>query len=407
MDSPPPPARRKKAVIVAMALLGASLPAMVLLTTAPSPASAPPPPMPGPTTLQALCQDRDAVTKQDCYLGALRPLLRSNGIRPTFELLENLTAIDAYVRAQEHPLAHALGRDAYTAYPDAPRAFAECPYTMASGCPHGVLEEYLSSQAAVSDQQVRPLCQVVAATQGTFGLFQCLHGLGHGLTMFLMHDLFAALSYCDWLATTWERESCYGGAFMENIVSYQASIASGGGQGASSHEGHSMGTHAGILKPGDPQYPCNAVADTYKRACYTLQSTAFLTLNGYDVRAAFETCMTVEAAYVPTCFVSMGRDISSIAQREPNRTAQLCYEGNDAYEAWCVAGAAKDFVNTAARAGPGLELCAIVIAAHERVCYAAVGEILLTLRPDAAARTGECQGAEPGFVELCTGSERA
>ena len=51
-----------------------------------------------------------------------------------------------------------------------------------------------------------------------FQLFQCVHGMGHGFQMMYAGDLPRALGSCDQLADPWDRESCYGGVFMENIV---------------------------------------------------------------------------------------------------------------------------------------------------------------------------------------------
>ena len=48
--------------------------------------------------------------------------------------------------------------------------------------------------------------------------FQCLHGLGHGLTANAEHDIFRALRLCDALEGDWDRGSCYSGVFMENII---------------------------------------------------------------------------------------------------------------------------------------------------------------------------------------------
>ncbi len=72
--------------------------------------------------------------------------------------------------------------------------------------------------------------------------FQCVHGIGHGLTMFYAHNSAAGVGGCDLLREHWDRESCYGGAFMENIVNATASHHH---PAASLHVGPAAATHGG------------------------------------------------------------------------------------------------------------------------------------------------------------------
>ena len=52
----------------------------------------------------------------------------------------------------------------------------------------------------------------------TFLLYQCVHGLGHGLMIYSRNDLPYSLRICDGLATAWDRNSCTGGVFMQNFL---------------------------------------------------------------------------------------------------------------------------------------------------------------------------------------------
>ncbi len=56
---------------------------------------------------------------------------------------------------------------------------------------------------------------------------------------------------CDALTDRWERRSCYGGVFMQNVM-----VLSG-----SKH-----------LRPDDPLYPCADLADRYRAMCYEKQA---------------------------------------------------------------------------------------------------------------------------------------
>ncbi len=52
----------------------------------------------------------------------------------------------------------------------------------------------------------------------SFYYLNCVHGLGHGFMVVLENELFEALEACDTLTYERERENCYAGAFMENVM---------------------------------------------------------------------------------------------------------------------------------------------------------------------------------------------
>ena len=65
-----------------------------------------------------------------------------------------------------------------------------------------------------------------------------------------------------------------------------------------------------MLKEDDPLYPCNAIAEKYRRECYFLQSSAISLFNDNDFGATLKVCDTVPTKYVQVCYQSTGRDIS-------------------------------------------------------------------------------------------------
>src|SRR6185369_728631 len=136
-------------------------------------------------------------------------------------------------------------------YKNFPLSFSHCREAYASGCYHGVLEGYLSSRASVTAEDVGALCGSLGESGKTDWLkFQCVHGLGHGLTMYYDHDILKALLLCDALKSSRERDSCYGGVFMENIVAYQQrTFRSEAGRG---HQHHAQTTQRILLNPKDP-----------------------------------------------------------------------------------------------------------------------------------------------------------
>jgi hypothetical protein len=344
------------------------------------------------------CNEKRAQEKPTCYQPRLEKILHAQDTEQALTALEQLAARDPDVLREAHAYAHHLGRVSFPRYQDAPTAFSHCRPTFWSGCYHGVLESYLTNLPQTDSTAIATLCRdAFPARQSMLLKYQCLHGLGHGLTMHLQHDIQKSLTFCDALPTTWDRESCYGGVFMENIVAFQ---------NAQLHHHHSHTGQKNFLDPQDPLSPCNAVAEKYQEACYLMQTSAILTFTNHNFARAFAICDTAPAQFVPTCYQSLGRDASGFTLRNINETTALCQLGKSEYRHYCLAGAVKDFMLTAADAQPGFAFCRALSAEHKKECYVAVGEVLAFLHPDQAGRAQACTGAEQEYAAVCTASAR-
>lgn len=345
------------------------------------------------------CKGKRPAERASCYQQGLERVLTERGTEQALTALEQLAQQDAEVLRDGHVYAHHLGRASFSHYGEAATAFSHCRDTFWSGCYHGVLEGYLSSRTQVAAQDIATLCRdSIDASQSTFIKYQCVHGLGHGLTMYFDHDIFKALSFCDALPTDWDRESCYGGVFMENIIAFQNPSQHG-------HHGQ-QGTHKNFLNPQDPFYPCNAVEGKYQRACYMMQTSAILTFFDQNFDKAFQVCDKAPTAFIPTCYQSLGRDISGATLRDGEHTMRLCRLGAPQYRQYCVVGAVKDFILTSADPQRGFAFCRALDAAYKHDCYAAVGEILISLYPDHAVRGQACTNAEEEYQAVCNASAR-
>ena len=222
-----------------------------------------------------------------------------------------------------HPLAHEIGHLAFAKYHSVTTAEGYARETCWSGYHHGLMESYISQ---FSDKQLRArmngICKQDPSHPYSLAYYNCWHGLGHGLTIRWQQDIFHALRFCNAIGHEWERESCYSGVFMQNIVA------------------NGSGMHRSVdLKPSDPIYPCDAVTEREKPSCYLMQTSYVLQVKGWKLPVAFRICDRVEARYVGTCYRSMGRDISGAALLDPRKVASQC-----------ALGAAK---STARTASPG------------------------------------------------------
>ncbi|MEA3190263.1 MAG: hypothetical protein QOD77_845 [Thermoplasmata archaeon] len=340
--------------------------------------------------LLAFCRPQPDL--QGCVLQEAERVLAVRGSPEAFRLLAETTQADASLRPQDHQLAHDLGRASIDHYPNTTAALAVCPFNMASGCFHGVLEAHFGRQgppAAAAD--VAGLC---TPDGGWNRQFQCLHGLGHGLTMVAGHDLPQALAWCDLLGDGGHQDSCHGGAFMENIM---------GETMVADHHHHGNASTWVRLKPDDLSYPCDVVEPRHQRTCWFLQSSAVLQ-QGFGLTEAFATCDGAPEEYVRLCYQSMGRDISGRTLRDGPQILQQCGQGSEPYVPDCIYGAAQEMVNYAGDVAPGFAFCPTTPTASRATCWRAVGAMLSVLETDDGARRAWCAQAAANEADCLSGA---
>ena len=393
--------------------------------------------------------------KDACIERTLVALVEQAGVAKSMEVLDTLTAIDAEIAHNAHPLAHGLGIAAYRSPETVAATFASCPVTQMSGCSHGVIQGYFLDLARqgkpIGTAELDALCALYTST--SFLFFQCAHGMGHGLMAVHDNHLPMTLQACDLASQEFVRTSCYGGAFMENVVNFthphhtaggHATVQGGAhgehGQQASAdaHAGHgqqaSAGEHAHAdtaqaghdahaghgaaggrlamrhgpwkaLDPDDLLYPCNAVALKYQQECYAMQTSPVMFFNRGDVAETARVCERA-GAFMETCFMSLGRDITAYAARDHQRTLEMCDRAGGTAAGrgrlWCALGAVTTLVNFTADPGDGMRFCrALPGADAKRECYRTVGVNIASLVASTDARSQSCQTAESEFVAAC------
>jgi hypothetical protein len=334
------------------------------------------------------------ITVDDPVLAELRGVLATDGTGAAQDRLAELAAEDEDLEKQSHHYVHELGKFSYSHYgEDAAKAFNLCDSRFAGGCYHGVVQGYFEANPDFETDELAGLCEgEIVDTDATEILkYQCVHGLGHGLSLSFDRDLQETLRHCDALRTDQDRESCYGGAFMENTMFAQSQHGRlGGAEGTS------------FLKEDDLHYPCNSVGDRYKQQCYFLQPAAILLQNGRDVDGAFEECDKAPKPYVAACYRGMGRDISSLAHGDIDESRDLCTSGTDSYEAWCFEGVVTLLISNNWRTNEAIEFCASAPAEVIRRCFEIIGEMVPGLHADTASRNEECKKAEEEeWVTIC------
>jgi hypothetical protein len=326
------------AVIVLAAALIAGI-----IVLAPKPKTASNSQQPTPTLADVSTCDTSE-NQFTCYADYFKNKTKAAEAVEAIKDLRQLYETNEYAKSQCHQLIHVIGHEAYFKYGSLADAYTKGDSFCWSGYYHGITEQ------AVGDlgpdrmrKEANTVCASLAAKQKySFDHYNCVHGLGHGFMTVESFDLFKALKTCDILNDKWEKDSCYGGVFMENVMV------------AVRENGQSQ-----YLRPNELMYPCTAVETTYKGQCYLMQTSYALQQTGYDFALVAKLCQELpDSNFVSTCYQSLGRDASGSTVSDIPKTKANCEKSLDGLGLEsCVLGAARDFVSFHHSDAQAKELC--------------------------------------------------
>ena len=271
-----------------------------------------------------------AHTDFSCYEEFFQETVEKEGIPAAFVVLREAYQGNDYVKAQCHPLTHVIGRVAAQQFSSVGEAYLHGDSFCWSGYYHGVMEGVIDVIGYSNiTNSMDGICKDVATERRySFDHYNCAHGLGHGVMVLTQNELFDSLKICDSLQDSWERSSCWSGAFMENIIV--------------DNKNH----FTKYLNFSDPLYPCNAVGEQYKGTCYLMQTSYMLKVTNEDFAKVFTLCSTAEQAFQSVCYQSLGRDASGHTVSDVARTKAICSMGKDfLQQSNCAIGAVKDFIS--------------------------------------------------------------
>jgi mono/diheme cytochrome c family protein len=300
-------------------------------------------------------------------------LAYNEGPEAALERFEQEIVESGPVESDCHRIAHSIGAASLARFEgEVGQAFAAGSAACWSGYYHGVIERAFVD---VEEDELAPAARRMCSDPGlrtgpTFTLYQCVHGLGHGLMIYTRYDLPRSLETCDRLEGSWDQTACTGGVFMENISS-------------------SYGVKSKWLRDDDLLYPCKTVAERHKLYCYLMVTSRILPAVGYDFGKTSELCRTSEPGWVETCFQSLGRDASGQTRQDPDGILRHCRTAGDMMVE-CVWGAVRDMASNYAGGREASELCEKAPAAMRARCFEGIGTILGDLHQAAAEIQAAC-----------------
>ncbi len=327
----------------------------------------------GPTTgaeLVAACNS-SVNPGRECWLHHMKDLLEAEGAVASFDLLVDLSRVNAAANNEGHDLAHVLGHHAFLVYGlDISLTLGECSYEVFQGCIHGALQAYFDDLARQGTELTKAsLNTLCSAATSQFEVYTCYHGVGHGITMYTNYDLPGSLDTCDMLTGWFERASCVGGVFMENVVAYHDSLDP-------DHEAHDHGhgeEPTYWINPDDPAFPCNAVKAKFASACWRMQTSVILRANGADFQAAALIC-DAQGDYADACYSSLGRDAAPYGDRQASRMSKYCsYASTDAFRTTCIEAFTAGVILQENDPESGMALCTQLSVYDKEACYRETG----------------------------------
>jgi len=311
-------------------------------------------------------------SKPFCYRQAFGNLAYKEGPEKALATLATDDRSMSAVHADCHQITHWVGHAGLVYYKNhAGIALSHGSMTCNSGYYHGVMQQaFAGLPKPVVVAKAKKICGVPAVNTSDFLLYQCVHGLGHGLMIYSGDDLPWSLQTCHKLRNSFDRISCTGGVFMQNLDS-------------------TMGVSR-YLKTSNPLYPCNIVSKQDKYYCYLQVTSRILSLDGYDWKKTADWCRKAEKGWVQTCFESYGRDASGSTQYHAASTVQVC-ERAGKNTADCIYGAARDYANNYAGSSQSVSVCSATPARWKSRCYEGIGTILGALHRSDEERKAACR----------------
>lgn len=308
---------------------------------------------------------------------ALRSYVKKFGPKKTVERLHGGSS--EYGDCHEN--AHLTGRFAYEFLGD--KAFKACSHECHSGCYHGATEAFFKDHGTAN--LAKDLKTICSSELNPFFSHQCIHGIGHGLMAWSNYEIFDALKSCDLLEQ--QQDSCWTGVFMENIIG-----------GLSNSKGH----FTKYLND-DPLYPCTAVEDKYKNACYFMQTSRMVKLFSGDFQKIAQACGQAPEAYRSPCFQSMGRDVGGRWRGNPKEEIKSCgYVSSALYRIDCLSGAVQDAFWDPSGQDSALDFCRLLTRTEEKdSCYATIFSRAPQVLFKQDEREAFCVKAEPAYQNTC------
>jgi hypothetical protein len=326
-----------------------------------------------------------------CSVNAMHTLAKIENEEKVLDVFSNL--ITSYESKYPcHEIGHHLGMWLNAYVGDSQEALSLAKQQCGGAIFHGVIQNYLQIQkfnnVPISDIDIQEICLKFKDDSSFINRWQCLHGLGHGLTDIYNYDTQSAVKRCDEFEPGLEQISCSKGIFMQNVV-------------------HWAETRKGDFDENDLFYPCNVSPSKYSPSCYHYHITYMAVTSGgtnVQIPDAFDLCDEISPEeMVKFCYYGMGRQMQPRAYDDWDRALSLCQDGDRKdLHSYCIEGMLLTLVNGNTKPSLGFSFCKSMPLDFKNTCYDGLGKWITMLSSDYDERQSLCSKAESkNYFDTC------
>jgi len=292
-------------------------------------------------------------------------------LKTYYDLMDYYKGTDFSCHANSHLLAEFL----YGYFGDVSLALEyDDPLMCGGGNYHAIVYSHMQSQVIFNDMDpqevdISTICPNDPPNEPTISRWECIHGVGHGLTKINNFDTFPALNRCEEFEKNWERVSCSKGLFMENIANFYNN-----GNGTISVE--------------DLFFPCNKLEQELSPPCYHYQAKHVYYQNNHKFILAFEECEKAPPGFEKYCYRGLGNSMG-IYVHSNSTFSKICLDAKPDFREFCYLGIAMKFADNRS-IKEALEFCSIVPNDFQTSCYGEVGKWIKMVYNEPLERLEAC-----------------
>jgi len=274
-----------------------------------------------------------------------------------------------------HPESHDLAEFLYGYLGDVSLALDfNDPLMCGGGNYHGIVYSHLKSQVILNDMDpqkvdISKICPNDPLNEQTIARWECIHGVGHGLTKINNFDVFPALERCEEFEKDWERVSCSKGLFMENIDNFNY-----------------YGT--GTFSKEDLFFPCNKLEQELSPPCYHYQARHVYVQNKFNFTSSFEKCETAPPGFEKYCYRGLGSHMGISVKGNPD-FSKICLDAKTDFQEFCYLGIAMKFADNRS-IKEALKFCSTIPNDFQTSCYGEVGKWIKMVYDEPSERLEAC-----------------
>lgn len=278
-----------------------------------------------------------------------------------------------------HHEGHHLGWWLYNYTKDLKEALAYATLFCGGANYHGIFQGYFEQERQIHNVnkyqiKIAHLCPIDKENVNWIHERDCIHGIGHGLTIFYNYNTTAAVSNCNEFMALWAQSACSRGIFMEN-------------------NDHYMKTGKGDFDQNEIYSPCDKTVEKFAPQCYYYQANHLLERNRYSLNDTFAQCDNIAPdKFVKYCYEGIGRTLEYFGYTDPEQAITICHQGNQsAYHDDCLIGTVTMMLKDDSKTVSAFKFCSLSSPDFKSECYQLIGMwIKAFLSPNLQELEREC-----------------